>query len=270
MTLEIAVAQHDARLHGPDERFEWLEQAASDAAKAGSGLVVFPELYLSGYNVGQGLRDWAEPADGAFAQKVAALARKLGIAILYGYPEQTAEGIYNSAVCLDATGAMAAHHRKTILPPGIEPGYFQTGEGLTMFRLGALTLALVICYECEFPEIVRSLSAKGADAVLVCTACSWSQVPDFLVPTRAFENGVYMVYANHAGPENGIDFPGRSCIIDPFGRELARARAGAEVISAKLDPAVVAAAQDRLPYLRDYQKLSTTLALPRSETHQKA
>lgn len=270
MTLEIAVAQHDARLHGPEERFDWMQQAAHQAATGGSGLIAFPELYLSGYNVGDSLRDWAEPADGAFAQKVAALAGKLGIAIAYGYPEQAADGIYNSAVCFDATGAMVAHHRKTILPPGIEPGYFQTGQGLTIFRLGSLTLALVICYECEFPEIVRSLSAMGADAILVCTACSWSQVPDFLVPARAFENGVYMIYANHAGPENGIDFPGLSCIIDPFGRELARAGAGAEVISAKVDPAVVAAAQDRLPYLRDYQKLSTELALPHSTPHEKA
>jgi len=71
------------------------------------------------------------------------------------------------------------------------------------------------------------------------------------MPTRAFENGVWLMCANHAGAERGIRYPGASCIVAPDGIDAARAGAAQQIISASIDITGVTAAQNRLPYLKD-------------------
>ncbi|WP_419905140.1 carbon-nitrogen hydrolase family protein [Kiloniella sp.] len=258
--ITIAVLQHNARLKGPDERFAWLDKQARIAASKDIELLVCPELFMTGYHVGDDLHQYAELADGDFAQRVKSLAKELGVAILYGYPERFGKAVYNSAICFDGDGLVLANHRKVVLPPGLEPKYFENGSSLTMFTFKSIKMALMICYECEFPETVRNVTALGAEVVLVCTACSWDQVPNFVAPARAYENGVFLIYANHAGLEDGVEFPGLSCILDPYGGDLARAGADEEVISACIDTRLVRKAQERLPYLRDHKKIPSSCA----------
>ena len=77
-----------------------------------------------------------------------------------------------------------------------------------------------------------------------------------MIPTRAYENGVFLAYANSAGTERGMDYLGQSVIAAPDGVELARAGPGPELLFSDLDRARVKAARDRLPYLADRQALS--------------
>ncbi len=220
-------------------------------------LVVCPELFMSGYNVGAALHALAEPRGGPFAGKVGELARAHGAAIVYGYPERDGDDVYNSAACIGAGGEIIAHHRKSVLPPGFEPEHFAPGQGMTMFDLGQVRCAILICYEAEFPEPVRAAAVAGAQVVIVPTALSvnWPVVANKLMPTRAFENGVWLLYANHAGEENGTTYLGASCILAPDGSDVARAEASEAFLTADLDMARVAAMQARLPYLRDVDAL---------------
>ena len=259
--MKITVLQTNASLNASPDRFDRLEQHARSQAIAGAEVLVFPELYLSGYNVGDALHRKAEALKGPFASRTQSLARELGIAIVYGYPERDGDSVYNSAIFIDDSGQILANHRKTVLPDGIEPNWFEAGDGLTLFRFRGTTMALMICYECEFPETVRRAAAGGAEVVFVPTACGWEQVPNLVVPSRAYENGVFMVYANYGGVENGHAFAGLSCIVDPYGKDLARAEQPEEAISAKLDFGLVAEAHTRLPYLRDHQKTPSKLHL---------
>ena len=126
-----------------------------------------------------------------------------------------------------------------------------------MFRLGAFRIATLICYDAEFPENFRAAACAGADLVLVPTALSaeWGVVAEKLIPTRAFENGVFVCYANHCGEENGLHYHGGSCIVSPNGQDLTRAGADETCLHARLELSEVRAAQARLPYLRDRLKL---------------
>jgi predicted amidohydrolase len=67
----------------------------------------------------------------------------------------------------------------------------------------------------------------------------------------AMTYGLPVVMANHCGRRGGLNFWGGSRILDPFGREVARAGAGREVIVADLDLGDVATARKRLPTIRD-------------------
>jgi predicted amidohydrolase len=80
------------------------------------------------------------------------------------------------------------------------------------------------------------------------------------MPTRAFENGCYLLYANHSGTEGGLNYLGCSCIIGPDGRDLARASADGELLIGHLLLERVTAARIRLPYFRDLEDLKPRLA----------
>ncbi|MBL6932085.1 MAG: hydrolase, partial [Rhodospirillales bacterium] len=103
----------------------------------------------------------------------------------------------------------------------------------------------------EFPEFVREAALAGAEIILAPTALRsrWGFVANKMIPTRAFENGVFLLYANHAGREGTSEYLGESVIVGPDGAELARAGSGEEVLGARLVSANIERARKTLPYL---------------------
>lgn len=255
--LTVAVGQCPANLDGPRQRLDWLKGAMQDHAHGALDLVVLPELFQCGYNIGVRVAELAEPQDGEFAGHIAGLARQFDTAILYGYAESKDGNFYNSAQCIDRTGKRIGNHRKLLLPPGFESNHFTPGDACATFKLGAFTVAILVCYDVEFPENTRQAARQGADLIAVPTALAaqWDVVAEKLVPARAFENGVFLCYANYSGRENGIRYFGGSCIIGPDGRDLARAGTRPELAAAQIDRSAVEAARERLPYLVDRKAL---------------
>lgn len=258
--FRLAIFQSPSELVGPQERLTWLGEALRKIAGRNVDLVLLPELFMSGYNSGKTLEAWAEPSDGPFARQVASLASAHGLAIHYGYPERQGDVIYNAAQCIGPDGARLGGHRKLILPPGFEANHFSPGSGCTLFTYRGLRIATLICFDIEFPETARNVAVLGAELLLVPTALGshWGWVGRTMVPTRGFENGIFLAYANHSGTENGMSFLGESFASTPDGRELARAGAAPELLVVDLDVALVKAAQARLPYLSDRLKIALT------------
>lgn len=233
-----------------------LDDAAARAADAGAHLLVTPEMALTGYAIGAGaVAALAEPADGAMAQAVRRIAMQRRIAIAYGYPEHCAGGQpYNAAQLVDERGAVCAPYRKTHLFGALDRAQFSAGDALAPpVTLHGWRLALLICYDVEFPEAVRQLALAGADAVLVPTANmdGFDVVADTLVPARAYENQLFVVYANHCGGEGEVRYGGLSTIAGPSGRALQTAGRTEALIVADLDAAALAATRGCTTYLAD-------------------
>ncbi len=250
--LHLALWQSPAELVGLQARLDWL--SAQCATAEGIDLALLPELFLSGYYVGEAaiaaVADEHERAVGA----VAALAVRHGMAIAFGYPERRPDGLYNSACVIDSNGNCVLRHRKRILPPGFEAGCFKPGEVApeTVVICG-VSVTLLVCYEVEFPEAVRACALSGAELILVPTALAeeWPVVARKVVPARAFENTVFIAYANHAGEERGERYLGESCIVSADGEFLARAGADSESLSACIDTGTLASQRARLPFLEE-------------------
>jgi predicted amidohydrolase len=121
-----------------------------------------------------------------------------------------------------------ANHRKLQLPSDYERENFMRGGRLTLLDLAGWKAALLVCYDVEFPEAVRACALGGAELVVVPTALRdrWGFVANTMIPTRAFENGVFLLYANYAGSEGDWNYLGASCAIGPDGSEIARAGEG--------------------------------------------
>ena len=233
-------------------------EVARQNSNADLELVLCPELFISGYNVGDQLHEYADYAEGETFEKVAAISRQLATAIVYGYPEQSDNCLHNSAAFVSADGELLANHRKRLNSPGgYEDSYFTSGEDRTIFEFRGFRIAILICYEVEFPELVREVASRGAQLILVPTALAsqWGVVANHVIATRAFENGVWVAYANHAGHENGLDYLGSSRIVAPNGEVAAQAGDQEMLISAEVDIKSVNRAQQRLPYLEALRNL---------------
>ncbi|MVO17308.1 carbon-nitrogen hydrolase family protein [Parasedimentitalea huanghaiensis] len=260
-TFHLAVGQSPADLPTTQKRLEWLGTALPTVAARGADLLVLPELFATGYNRGDQILALAEPSDGPIAQAIAALAAAHGIAIHYGFPERKGDLVYNAAQCFGPDGSRLGGHRKLVFPPGFERDHFTPGQGCTLFTYLGVQIGTLICYDAEFPETARHLASLGAELILVPTAlgAQWGWVAQQMIPTRAYENGVYLAYANSAGNENGMAFLGQSFIATPDGQELARAGDQPEIIYGQLQLDKVADAQNRLPYLRDQEMFGANI-----------
>ena len=256
-TFRLAVGQSPADLPTPQFRLDWLSKALSAVAAQGADLLVLPELFTTGYNISDQVVARAEPAEGPAAQAITALAKAHGVAIHYGFAEADGDAVFNSAQCFGPDGTRLGGHRKLAIPPGFECEHFTPGKSCKLFTYRGVRIATLICYDAEFPETARHVASLGAELILVPTALGvqWEWVAQRMIPTRAYENGVYLAYANSAGTENGMRFLGQSFIATPDGQELARAGSQPELIYGTLQLEKVSAAQTRLPYLRDRKAL---------------
>lgn len=233
-----------------------LQPTAQAAAAAGAQLLLCPECWLCGYNIGDRVGQLAEPRTGPSAQRIAEIARRHHIAIVYGYAERDPESgrIYNSVLALGPDGAPLAHYRKTHLFGAAERAAFEPGDRFEPpFEFGGFKIGLLICYDVEYPEAVRSLALLGAQLVLIPTALTseYTAVPGFIVPARAVENQLYLAYCNHAGVENGMRFLGGSCLVGVDGQALATAGAGEALLISEVSARAREDAADTYPYHTD-------------------
>ncbi len=230
-----------------------LEATAQSAAAAGAAILLCPECWLGGYNIGAAIPEVAEARNGPSAQRIAQIARTHQLAIAYGYAELGApEGrIYNSLQVIAADGQPLAHYRKThLFGPQERAAYVPGACFEPPFELAGLRFGLLICFDVEYPEAVRSLALMGAEVILVSTALTdeYAAVPDFIVPARSLENQVFIAYCNHAGVENGMRFLGRSCLTGLDGKALAAAGAGEALIVGEINHGTRERSAQTYPY----------------------
>jgi 5-aminopentanamidase len=231
-----------------------LAAAAGRAAAAGARLLVAPEMYLTGYALGDRVAELAEDADGPSARAVAEIAAAHGLAIAYGYPERAGDAVHNAVQLVGPDGGRLAHYRKTHLFGPYEKDRYTPGdELLVQADLDGVRVGLLICYDVEFPEAVRAHALAGTHLLIVPTALMrpYEIVPHSVVPVRAWESQLYLAYANRAGREGEWDFTGLSCLAAPDGTVRCRAGAGEDLVVADADPALLAASRAENPYLTD-------------------
>ncbi|MGW7822837.1 carbon-nitrogen hydrolase family protein [Streptomyces puniciscabiei] len=252
--MRTALLQSSGRPGSIVENLKVLDEAAGRAAAAGAALLAAPEMFLTGYAIGDDIARLAEPADGPCADAIAETATRHGIAVAYGYPERDGVTVYNSAQLISADGTRLANYRKTHLFGCFERDHFTPGEQpVVQAELNGLTVGLMICYDVEFPENVRAHALAGTDLLVVPTAQMhpFQFVAESMIPVRAWENQMYVAYVNRVGQEGEFEFVGLSVLAGPDGVARARAGRAEQLVVADADPAFLAASREANPYLQD-------------------
>lgn len=257
--MKIALLQMRAQAGDVEANLATLERGAAEAAAGGAELLVAPELATTGYGAGDALRDLAEPVEGTQVRRLADIAGRHGLAVVAGFPERAGETVYNS-LAMVRKGAAPSVYRKTHLYADYERALFTPGAlGCDLVAFQGLKLGFLICYDVEFPENLRRLAAAGAEAVLVPTALPDGPHARFIatrvVPVRAFENQVFVAYANHAGEDARFRYAGLSRVAAPDGRCLAASEDNRPaLLFADLDPAAYEESRRANSYLSDLRR----------------
>jgi 5-aminopentanamidase len=236
-----------------------IDKAAKSAAGFGVNLLVTPEMGATGYAIWDSIPRLAEGRDGPIVESLRKTSLAYNIAIVAGFPERDRDFVYNSAVIVQPDGTQSFYRKCHLFGP-LEKSAFAVGSSHSpIVSIDGMRASMLICYDVEFPEMVRSAVLAGAEILMVPTAlpkgAPANRVSESMVPSRAFENHVFIIYAGLCGEENGTRYQGGSVIVGPDGEDLARAGAAEALLiteidqsrfeSAKLDPYL----DDRRPNL---------------------
>ncbi len=253
------------------------EGLVRQAAARGAQIICLKELFDAPYfcKSQQADRfDLAEPIPGPTTDRMQTLARALEVVLIVPIFERQAAGVYrNSAAVVDADGTLMGVYRKMHIPDDPlfnEKYYFTPGDagGFRVWKTRYANIGVLICWDQWYPEAARITALLGADVLVYPTAIGWhpkekdewggAQVEAWRTIQRshAIANGVYVASPNRVGHEDepgtdGITFFGRSFIADPFGRYVAEAGEGEEVLVARCDPALIETVRRNWPFLRD-------------------
>ena len=202
-----------------------ISRATAQASRRGVHLLVFPECFLTGYYNRDRVDQVARQIDRDTFAALRDLARSNATAILVGYYEIQRSGLYNSALLVSADGAILANYRKRALYGDWEKSTFLRGSEPVLVELNGVTIAVLVCFDIEFPELARECARKGADLVAVPTSLMepYGHIARHVIPARAIENQMYIAYANRIGAEHELRYVGRSAIHDPRGAALVEA-----------------------------------------------
>jgi len=246
------------------------------AAERGAQVACLPELFRTPYFCqveDPSIFDLAEPIPGPTTEALSEVARATGLVIVGSVFERRAPGLYhNSAVVIDADGALRGVYRKMHIPDDplyFEKYYFTPGDtGYVAFETSRAKIGPLVCWDQWYPEAARLTALRGAEVLFYPTAIGWhpaekaefgdAQLAAWRTVQRAhaITNGVYVAAVNRIGhegpPDGGLEFWGSSFVADPFGRVIAEAdHATEEVLLATCDRRLLEETRRNWPFLRD-------------------
>jgi predicted amidohydrolase len=208
---------------------------AENAARAASvirshpqaDLVVFPELFLSGYRLTD-LDRVASEGEAPELREIAGACAAAESAAIVGLVEGDVQGFRNAAACIDRDGTIAGIYRKAQLF-GAEAEVFTPGDRLVVVELCGWAVSPLICFDVEFPELARAAAMAGAELLVTVSANMHPFGREHRIHTmaRALENRLPHLYVNRGGTETGFRFVGESCGVGSDGLITAEA-AGSE------------------------------------------
>ncbi len=233
------------------------------AASKGARVVALPEVFIwRGKQKEE--RAAAEPVPGPTSEKLMELARELGIYLLGGSILEEIDGgrkSYNTSILFGPQGNSLARYRKihlfdVDLEAGItarESDSREFGADVTVADTELCPMGLSVCYDLRFPELYRTLAARGARIIFVpsaFTAYTGKAHWEPLLRARAIENQVYVVApAQYGHNPKSYATHGHSMIVDPWGKILAELSDGPGVVTAEVDLEYLAKVRAELPAL---------------------
>jgi len=267
----------------PEANFAAAAEHVRAAAKLGAQVICLPELFRAQYFCQREdirLFDLAEPIPGPSTKALGDLARELRVAIVASLFERRAAGLYhNTAVTLNADGAIASVYRKMHIPDDplyYEKFYFTPGDlGFQAVDTAFGRVGTLVCWDQWYPEGARLTALQGAEVLFYPTAIGWHPAEkeeygaaqydawQTIQRAHAIANGVYVAGVNRVGVENGdilgnraegpgLEFWGGSFLADPFGRVIAKASHEAEeILLGEVDLQLIEDTRRNWPFLRD-------------------
>lgn len=251
--LTISLAQLNVKLAEPEDNIiramEWIEQASA----GGSDLILFPELWHSGYDLDH-INAYAQIEGYGLWLTLQEKARQCQISIGGTLIEKRAGCFYNTFLLFDNQGSLVATYRKIHLFRIIQEDlYLTSGDHLSLADAPWGKTGLATCYDLRFPEIFREYTLHGARLILLPAEWPLKRLTHWqtLLRARAIENQIFVAAVNAAGVYQNEPYAGHSCAINPWGEILAEAGQDEELLTVNLILPDLEQFRERIPVLKD-------------------
>jgi predicted amidohydrolase len=222
---------------------DWVTRAVE---ATGAELVVLPESATTGFTPGTGpdeLWDLVSGVPGPVVEPLQETARRLGVHVVVGsYVRGDERGVvHNASVLLGRDGEVAGVYRKThpfcteIASGG---GWVTPGDEACVVETELGAIGLVICFDGDYPELVRICALLGAEIIARPSALLRSaDIWELTNRARAYDNHVFVVGCNATGVDPaGTLYFGNSMIVTPIADVVARGSSYEQWVTARLDP----------------------------------
>jgi predicted amidohydrolase len=256
-TVTIGLAQMKMESE-PSRNLARAAELIQEAGRQGADIVCLPELFTSRYFAQYPNPDGAErqgtPADpipGDTERRLSECAADCSVLLVAGsIYERAVNGFFNTCLTFGPDGKMLGKYRKIHIPHDesfFEQHYFTPGDlGFKVYETDKGRIGTLICYDQWFPEAARANALMGAEIVFYPTAIGtvrgmdqaegdWQEAWENVMRGHAIANGMVVAAVNRAGNEDRMDFWGGSCVIDAFGKTIARAGNEEQVLLAAVD-----------------------------------
>ncbi len=259
MKLRVALVQMSVARGRYEENLEKGEAFIAEAARGGSELVCFPEMWTTGF-------DW-ETNHSIAAEHESAWRAVSGFAGKYGawvsgsmLSADSRARLFNTHALFSPAGEAVGIYHKTHLFSLIgEDRHLTAGDSLCTVEAPWGMTALAVCYDLRFPELFRSYALRGALMTLLPAAFPFPRLEHWnvLVRARAIEDQMFMVATNQVGSEEFAEggrstYFGRSVVIDPWGRTVVEAGESEEaILRAEIDLEGATEARGRMKVLEE-------------------
>jgi len=261
--LMVSLAQMHIRLGNQKYNIAQMEKITAEAARRGSHLVVFPELFTTGYDLENAKDHGHQLNQGIFAE-LSTAATQNKISVVGSVMEKRGFEVANTAPFFAPNGRMMGVYRKIHLFGLMgEPEYLQPGSAPLTMELPWGKTSLAICYDLRFPELFRKYALDDSKVVIIPAEWPLARIDHWqaLIRARAIENQCYIIACNAAGEIGDTVFGGHSMIVDPWGKVIIEASDEPLLVTAEIEMDRVDEVREKIPVFDDrrpetYESLS--------------
>lgn len=252
--MRVSLAQMDILLGDAGVNLRKAREMARQAGCEGSDLVVFPELWSTGYDLENADLHSSRMGEGMFAE-MSRMADDNDIYLAGSCISKLGKDRYgNTSALFDPEGKLLATYTKIHLFGLMdEHKYLSPGESLTIVDTRWCKIGMAICYDLRFPEMFRCYALGGVELVVIHAEWPHPRLAHWqvLLKARAIENQMYVVACNRVGMSKDTSFFGHSCVVDPWSEMVCEAGEEEALITADIDMDKVNQVRRKIPVLMD-------------------
>ena len=220
-SLKIAIAQLNPTVGDLHGNYQKAEQAIRIANEQGADLVVFPELFITGYPPEDLILKQAFHKDAIAAVKHLAQITKDTCAVLFTTPWlEGGDKPFNSVVLMEQGEITATRHKVHLPNYGVfdEVRVFDAGPMPGPIPFKGVRLGVMICEDMWQADVAECLEETGAEILIVPNGSPFNTIKRdqrlSLAVARVTETGLPLLYVNQVGGQDELVFDGASFALN--------------------------------------------------------
>jgi predicted amidohydrolase len=254
--MKLSLPQRFHKYYDKKHNFEIIKKELN---QTDADLMIFPEMFLTGYRIRDRTLELAEPINSDLIKQLSSAAKKNKCALIFGMPERDAiqrGRIFNTAVFIDKLGKINQYRKFYLVNfgPFEDKRYFHEGLKLPILKVDDIKLGIIICYDIYFPELTKMYALQGVDLIVCISAAPTvtRQFFEMVIPARAVESTVFFAYVNLIGAEKNMTFWGGNTVVNGRGKQLVKGKYFKEDdVEVEIDPSELEFVRANRPTLRD-------------------